>query len=89
MADAIQLLAAQYFQLVDPPLLSIPPGNVLLRPKVQTVLYERMFDETLTPLPPSTYRTRVLKLIIARIEASISNPEEDVCRPNPSIHVPH
>lgn len=68
MADTIQLLAAQYFQLVDPPLLSIPPGNVLVRPHIQTALYERMFDEALTPLPPATYRTRVLKLIITRIE---------------------
>lgn len=86
MADTIQLLAAQYFQLVDPPLLAIPSGNVLVRPHVQTALYERMFDEALTPLPPATYRTRVLKLIIARIEESISDPEEDVCRPNLSSH---
>ena len=78
MADAIHILAAQYFQLVEPPNLAIPPGYVLERPDVQTVLYERMFDEALTPLPPATYRTRVLKLIIARIEDSISNPEEDV-----------
>ncbi|KAJ5180825.1 hypothetical protein N7492_004035 [Penicillium capsulatum] len=77
MADAIQLLAAQYFQLVDPPHLAIPPGHVLVRPETQTALYERMFDEALTPLPPATYRTRVLKLIIARIEESISDPEED------------
>lgn len=78
MADAIHILAVQYFQLVEPPNLAIPPGDVLVRPDVQTALYERMFDEALTPLPPATYRTRVLKLIIARIEDSISNPEEDV-----------
>jgi hypothetical protein len=79
MADEARKLVAQYFQLVDPPQLDIPPGNVLLRPIVQKALYERMFDESLTPLPPAAYRTRVLKLIIARIEESIANPEEDVC----------
>lgn len=86
MADTIQLLEAQYFQLVDPPFLAIPPGNVLVRPDIQITLYERMFDEALTTLPPVTYRTRVLKLIIARIEESISDPEEDVCQPNLSSY---
>lgn len=78
MVDEVRRLVAQYFQLVDPPQLDIPPGNVLLRPVVQDTLYERMFDESLTPLPPAAYRARVLKLIIARIEASITDPEEDV-----------
>jgi hypothetical protein len=79
MADEVRKLVAQYFQLVDPPQLDLPPGNVLLRPAVQEALYERMFDDSLTPLPPSAYRTRILKLIIARIEESITDPEEDVC----------
>lgn len=79
MADSIRTLVVQYFQLVDPPNLALPPGNVLVQPAVQQALYEQMFDETLTPLPPATYRTRVLKLIIARIEEAITNPEEHVC----------
>jgi hypothetical protein len=37
-----------------------------------------MFAETVFPLPPANYRARVLKLILARIEASIRDPEEDV-----------
>lgn len=87
MADSIRTLAVQYFQLVDPPNLALPPGNVLVQPAVQQALYEHMFDETLTPLPPTTYRTRVLKQIIARIEESITDPEEDVRNPlNPSRH---
>ncbi|KAJ5621977.1 hypothetical protein N7528_005209 [Penicillium herquei] len=77
MADTIRTLTAQYFQLVDPPHLSLPPDNVLLRPEVQTALYEHMFDESLTPLPPTTYRTRILKLLIARLENAITDPEED------------
>lgn len=79
MADEVRKLVAQYFQLVDSPHLDLPSGDVLLRPVVQEALYERMFDESLTPLPPAAYRTRVLKLIVARIEASIKDPEEDVC----------
>lgn len=78
MSDPIRTLAVQYFQLVDPPNLAIPPGHVLVQPAIQRALYERMFDESLTPLPPATYRTRVLKLILARIEESFTDPDEDV-----------
>ena len=78
MAD-IRTLTAQYFQLVDPPNLSLPPNDVLKRPETQTALYERMFDESLTPLPPTSYRARVLKLILARLEDSLIDSEEDVC----------
>lgn len=78
MSDPIRTLAVQYFQLVDPPNLVIQPGPVLVQPAIQQALYERMFDESLTPLPPATYRTRVLKLILARIEESLTDPDEDV-----------
>lgn len=78
MSDQIRSLVVQYFQLVDPSHLAIPPGDVLVQPDVQQALYEQMFEETLTPLPPATYRTRVLKLILARIEESFADPEEDV-----------
>lgn len=78
MPDSIHILIAQYFQLVDPQNLDLPPDNVLIRPEVQTALYKHMFDESLTPLPPATYRARVLKLLVARIEGAITDPEEDV-----------
>lgn len=78
MSD-IPKLTAQYFQLVDPPALALPPGAVLVQPAVQKVLYERMFnEEAIFPVPPANYRARVLKLILSRIEAAISDPEEDV-----------
>ncbi|KAJ5273888.1 hypothetical protein N7478_009013 [Penicillium angulare] len=76
MADTIHKLSAQYFQLVDPPELTIPPDDVLVRPEVQHALYKHMFDESLTPLPPTTYRSRILKLLLARIENGIQNPDE-------------
>lgn len=92
MAD-IDILVAQYFQQVPPPQLSLPDGPTLLQPAVQTSLYKRMFDTTNAnadtdtntgpgtgnwPLPPASYQTRVLKMIITRMEESISDPE-DVC----------
>ena len=90
MAD---ILVAQYFQQVPPLQLSLPDGPTLLQPAVQTSLYERMFADTDTStnadtdtagtetgnyLPPASYQTRVLKMIITRMEESISDPE-DVC----------
>lgn len=91
MAD-LDILIAQYFQQVPPPQLSLPDGPTLLQPAVQTSLYERMFDTTDTNtnadtdtgpgtglcLPSASYQTRVLKMIITRMEESISDPE-DVC----------
>ncbi|CAI7649257.1 unnamed protein product [Penicillium manginii] len=77
MSHFIHTLRKQYFQLVDVPKLSIPPNNVLIQPAVQEALYEQMFNEALTPLPPPTYRSRVLKLLLTRMEDGILNPEED------------
>lgn len=85
MSDPIRTLAVQYFQLVDAQNLAIPPGHVLVHPAIQQALYERMFDESLTPLPPATYRTRVLKLILACIEESLTDPDEDVSPPEQGL----
>ncbi|KAJ5782131.1 hypothetical protein N7457_003905 [Penicillium paradoxum] len=78
MADPIHKLAAQYFQLVELQNLALPPGPVLIQPAVQAALYERMFNENAVfPIPPDSYRSRVLKQILSRIEESITDPEED------------
>lgn len=75
----IDKLVSQYFQQVDPRDLYLPHENAIVQPAVQRAVYERMFNETaLWPLPPVGYRARVLKIILTRIEESISNPEEDV-----------
>ncbi|KKK27203.1 hypothetical protein ARAM_004934 [Aspergillus rambellii] len=74
----ISLLTAQYSQQVDPPRLSIPHGRDLVSPTTQSAIYQTMFDDTRTwPLPPVPYQTRVLKMILSRIEESICDPEED------------
>lgn len=79
--DSIHKLVAQYFQLVELPNLDLPPGSVLVRQDVQSALYQHMFDESIFPIPPDSYRSRVLKEIITRIEESIADPEQDVCEP--------
>ncbi|PLN80524.1 putative methyltransferase-domain-containing protein [Aspergillus taichungensis] len=94
----INRLVAQYLQQLETPSLSIPDGPTLTNPTVQRAVYTRMFDESATwPLPPVHYRARVLKMILARIEESIVDPEEDeisddltetystlICTPKPS-----
>jgi hypothetical protein len=79
--DSIQKLAAQYFQLVELQHLDLPSGSVLVQPDVQAALYDHMFNESIFPIPPDSYRSRVLKTILTRIEDSITDPEQDVCNP--------
>lgn len=76
--QSIDTLVAQYFQLVEVPRLAIPNGRELINPATQHAVYDRMFDACLWPLPPVNYQTRVLKMILSRLEESISDPEEDV-----------
>ncbi|QSS56479.1 methyltransferase domain-containing protein [Histoplasma capsulatum var. duboisii H88] len=74
----MDLLVSQYLQLLEPQYLCFPPNNALLRPAVQQLIYQRMFDETLVwPIPPPGYRIRVLKMLISKLEKSISNTDED------------
>lgn len=75
----LHVLEAQYFQLVEPQFLSTPRNDVLVKPEVQEAIYQNMFNEsTVWPLPPASYRSRVLKSLLFRIEESILDPEEDV-----------
>ncbi|KAK2736415.1 hypothetical protein FQN57_000748 [Myotisia sp. PD_48] len=96
--EGLGRLAAQYFQVVDIQHLQFPPNTVLLKPLVQEWIARNMFDETTVwPIPPLNYRSRVLKLLLLKIEQTISDPEEDeisddlmaiwgdlVARPKPS-----
>lgn len=76
--QSIDTLVAQYSQLVEVPRLALPDGHVLVNPATQQAIYDRMFNASLWPLPPVNYQTRVLKMILSRLEESISDPEEDV-----------
>ncbi|GLB05751.1 protein fam86a [Aspergillus tubingensis] len=80
---SLSLLTAQYFQQLDPHLLTFPEDNHLLHPTTQETIYTTLFSESHAandhhqPLPPPAYRTRVLKRLITKLESLLSNPEED------------
>lgn len=75
----VQLFRKQYFQLLEIPLLTFPPPEVLIKPETQTNIFESMFnEENLQHPPPANYRVRVLKELLIRLENAIADPEEDV-----------
>ncbi|KAI5294522.1 hypothetical protein KEM52_003816 [Ascosphaera acerosa] len=74
----VKRMATQYFQLVELPHLSFPQSPSLMKPEVQQLIYESMFNEAACwPMPPVWYRSRVLKSLISRLEAAIIDPDED------------
>jgi hypothetical protein len=78
----VQLLRKQYFQLLELPLLTFPPTEILIKPDIQANIYESMFnEENLQHPPPANYQIRVLKELLSRLENAITDPEEDVRRP--------
>jgi hypothetical protein len=89
MADApttlqLQVLQRQYFQLVEPHQLRWPVDAVLKQPDIQAWMYHEMFDmEKIKSPPPDRYQLRVLKMLVARLERAIEDPQEDVCHPSP------
>jgi hypothetical protein len=77
-------LRRQYLQLVEPSQLRWLEGSTLKQPQTQSWIYENFFDTNkIAHLPPQRYQLRVLKILIAKIEESIEDPEEDVCKPSP------
>lgn len=86
-AAQLRILQRQYFQLVEPHQLRWPDGDTLKRPDVQSWLFANLFNTELvkTP-PPDRYQLRILKILIAKLEKSITDPEEDVCHLFLRIH---
>jgi hypothetical protein len=81
--SALRVLVAQYFQLVEPADLCVLPGPIVKDLAVQDAIYKHMFNEAiLWPIPPLSYRTRVLKMILSLIDEAFSDPEQDVCDPS-------
>ncbi|KAE8144713.1 hypothetical protein BDV25DRAFT_166197 [Aspergillus avenaceus] len=75
---SLHQLTAQYLQQLDPTHLTFPPPSTLIHPDAQSAIYNRMFNQsTAWPLPPVSYRIRVLKALIPQIEEGITDPDED------------
>lgn len=64
----------QYMQQI--PNLTFPPSKLLLEPDVQDQMYRHFFDHSSKANP--AYQRRVLKQIIALIERTMSDSDEDV-----------
>ena len=78
----LRILQRQYFQLVEPQQLRWPDDATLKLPEVQSWLFRHLFDTAnITSPPPDRYQLRVLKLLISKLERSITDPEEDVRSP--------
>jgi len=70
---------SQYLQLE--PKLDLPAREVLRESKTQEAIFENLFDDgALRYAPPAHYQLRMLKELVARIEASIDDWEEHVSR---------
>ncbi|KAF2715109.1 hypothetical protein K504DRAFT_396129 [Pleomassaria siparia CBS 279.74] len=71
-------LRRQYFQLVEPSKIRWPDDVTLIRSDVQSWMFNKMFDvESVAFPPPEEYQLRALKLLIAKLEGSIFDPEKD------------
>ena len=78
----LRILQRQYFQLVEPSQLTWPDDTTLKTPEVQSWLFSHLFDTAnITSPPPDRYQLRILKQLIAKLERSITDPEEDVWSP--------
>lgn len=86
-AAQLRILQRQYFQLVELHQLRWPEADMLKKPEVQSWLYTNLFDTELikTP-PPGRYQLRVLKILIAKLEKLMTDPEDDVCHPSLRMH---
>ncbi|KAI8630803.1 S-adenosyl-L-methionine-dependent methyltransferase [Xylariaceae sp. FL1651] len=81
MADVdpqLQLFRRQYLQLFQLDFLAWPHPQLLRRGDVQAWLFKYMFDESRNAqLPSERYQLHVLRLLVARIEKAIQDPDED------------
>lgn len=80
--ERLTTLTALYNQRLPPPRLAhaLPTPAILIRPAVQSFLYEHMFhpdNDHTWPLAPAGYRLRVLKMLLEVLEGAVGG--DDVC----------
>jgi len=77
----LRLFRRQILQLLPLPHISWPSPSTLRKAASQDWIYDNLFDaEKNTSLPSERYQLLILKPLLAKIEASITDPEEDVRR---------
>jgi hypothetical protein len=88
--ECLELFRRQYRQLLPLEQLAFPPGHLLKAASVQAWLYDELFKEDIGAFAgagtsnesrhyelPSRYKAKVLKAIISRLEASISESNKN------------
>jgi hypothetical protein len=84
----LNLFRRQYLQLqID---ITYPDAECLRKDTLQQALLQEVFsDNAIIYQPPQRYQLRILKELIRRIEASITNWEEEVCNFLISLYLFH
>jgi len=84
--NELRLFRRQVLQLLPLPNISWPTPTTLRKTSSQDWIYDNLFNgEQNISLPSERYQLLILKPLLAKIEASIVDPEEDVRRF--SLHV--
>jgi len=79
--EELRLFRRQVLQLLPLPHVSWPSPSSLRKASCQDWIYDNLFDaEKNISLPSERYQLLILKPLLAKIEDSISDPEEDVRR---------
>lgn len=79
--EELRLFRRQVLQLLQLPDISWPSSSTLRKASCQDWIYDNLFDaEKNISLPSERYQLLILKPLLAKIEDSISDPEEDVRR---------
>ncbi|KAI9848307.1 MAG: hypothetical protein M1837_000571 [Sclerophora amabilis] len=74
----LNLFKRQYLQVIELDLLAFPESSFLRDAEFQRSLYDEIFKQESMSYPsPDRYRMRTLKALIAKIEGSILDPDED------------
>ncbi|KAI9712103.1 MAG: hypothetical protein M1820_001812 [Bogoriella megaspora] len=76
--QSLNTFKRQYFQLIDPDQISWPSNDLLKHPQSQSWLFIQLFDpDGVQYAPPERYQLRVLKQLVGKLEAAMTDPDED------------
>jgi hypothetical protein len=78
--NALELVVRQYFQMLEAQAIKWPASVVFKAAEVQAWMYENIFsaETSILPQPPDHYRVQILKQIVSKIEAVVTDSDDDV-----------